>query len=286
MRILVTGAGGFIGKALVKALQMKAHVVFELKRADGSMRDAATFGKFSEEQIDHVFHLAASGTIPESWENTPGYLDNIVVGTSRVLDFCKTKNASYTYISSYMYGMPQYLPIDEEHPMGAANPYALSKRISEEICLFYSREFGLKGTLIRPFVIFGEGQKENFLISSLIKQVLESEVIQVNDLTPKKRDYLYISDFISALLKTLEGRTNPEVFNIGMGVSYTIPEIIDLLQDIAGTNKMVTDKGLVRKNDYPDVVASISKAATDLNWKPQIDMRQALTLCIKAHERK
>jgi nucleoside-diphosphate-sugar epimerase len=283
MNILVTGSAGFIGKALCLALKGQKHQVFELSRANGNVRLSATFEPFENLQIHHVFHLAASGTIPESWSNTPDYLDNIVAGTSQVLEFCKRHQASYTYISSYMYGMPQYLPIDEKHPIASANPYALSKRLSEEVCKFYSREFSLKGTIIRPFVIFGQGQKEDFLIPMLIKQVMEEKEIVVNDLIPKKRDYLYIDDFIEALLKTFNGKLEPEAYNIGMGVSYTISELIDKIQEIAGTQKPVSDRGLVRKNDYPDVIASILKAGTDLNWKPKIDMKTALEKCMEGY---
>jgi nucleoside-diphosphate-sugar epimerase len=280
MNILVTGSGGFIGKALCKALEGEKHQVFELSRANGNVRSRATFEPFENLQIHHVFHLAASGTIPDSWSNTPDYLDNIVAGTSQVLEFCKRKVASYTYISSYMYGMPQYQPIDEKHPIASANPYALSKRLSEEVCQFYSREYSLKGTIIRPFVIFGQGQKEDFLIPMLIKQVMEEEEIVVNDLIPKKRDYLYIDDFIDALMATFDGKIEPEAYNIGMGVSFTIAELINLMQEIACTQKSVSDRGMVRKNDYPDVIASIQKAKVGLNWVPKIDMKMALTSMI------
>lgn len=283
MNVLVTGSAGFIGKALCVALKVEKHQVFELSRANGNVRLSTTFEPFENLQIHHVFHLAASGTIPESWSNTTDYLDNIVAGTSQVLEFCKRHQASYTYISSYMYGMPQYLPIDERHPLASTNPYALSKRLSEEVCKFYSREFSLKGTIIRPFVIFGQGQKEDFLIPMLIKQVMEEKEIVVNDLIPKKRDYLYIDDFIEALLKTFNGKLEPEAYNIGMGVSYTISELIDIIQEIARTQKPVSDRGLVRKNDYPDVIASILKAGTDLNWKPKIDMKTALEKCMEGY---
>lgn len=283
MNILVTGSGGFIGKALCHALKIQKHQVIELSRLDGNVRLNSTFEPFENSQIDHVFHLAASGTIPESWSNTPDYLDNIVAGTAQVLEFCKRRQASYTYISSYMYGMPQYLPIDEKHPIASANPYALAKRLSEEVCKFYSREFSLKGTIIRPFVIFGQGQKEDFLIPMLIKQVMEDKEIVVNDLIPKKRDYLYIDDFIDALMATFDGKIEPEAYNIGMGVSYTIAELVNLMQEIAGTQKPVSDRGVVRKNDYPDVIASIQKASSELNWKPKVDMRMALAKCMDGY---
>lgn len=283
MNILVTGSGGFIGKALCLALKGKNHQVIELSRANGNVRFSSTFEPFEYLQIDHVFHLAASGTIPESWANTPDYLDNIIAGTSQVLEFCKRHQASYTYVSSYMYGMPQYLPIDEKHPIASANPYALSKRLSEEVCKFYSSEFSLKGTIIRPFVIFGRGQKEDFLIPMLIKQVMEENEIVVNDLIPKKRDYLYIDDFIDALLTTFNGKLEPEAYNIGMGVSYTIVELINLMQEIADTQKPVSDRGIVRKNDYPDVIACIQKAANELKWKPKVDMRMALAKCMDGY---
>ena len=280
MNILVTGAGGFIGRHLVNTILAAGNNVIELNRSHGNVHEPDVFKEFKHTEVDHVFHLAASGTINESWSHIPDYIQSIVVGTSRVLEFCVSKKASCTYISSYMYGMPQYLPIDEKHPIDSANPYALAKRLSEDVCRFYAKEFGVKGSILRPFVIFGPGQNDDFLIPTLIRQVLEETEITVNDTSPKKRDYLFITDFCKALLATIQSDRQMDAYNIGMGVSYTIPELIGMIQGIAGTNKSIVSRNIVRKNDYPDVVASIQKAKSELNWSPEVSMETAFRLCM------
>lgn len=276
MKILVTGACGFIGRALSQRLIQRDYEVTGLDLVDGLIQDKATLVKYTDYHFDHVFHLAASGTIQDSWEKIPEYIENITVGTGRVMDFCQKTKTSYTYISSYMYGMPKFLPIDETHPTDSTNPYALVKRLSEDVCQFYSTEFEVKGTIIRPFVIFGPGQQNSFLIPTLVNQVLHSDRIVVNDLAPKKRDYLYINDFVDVIEKTINPVNSYSIYNVGMGESFTIQELIDIIQGVAGTSKPVESRHISRKNDYTDVIASINKVKKELQWEPKFDMRSAI----------
>jgi GDP-4-dehydro-6-deoxy-D-mannose reductase len=276
MKILVTGADGFIGRALSHRLERGGHEVTGIDLADGKIQAKQTLETFQKASFDHVFHLAAHGAIQESWDKIPEYIERITLGTSRVMQFCKDIGASYTYISSYMYGMPEREFIDETHPISTVNPYALSKRLSEKVCQFYSSQLGVKGTIIRPFVIFGPGLKESFLIPSLIKQVIESETIVVRDLTPRKRDFLFIEDFIDVIEKTINPIKSISIFNVGMGKSYTIQELINLIQDIAGTEKPIENLNQPAKNEYPDVFANIDKVKKELQWEPKFDMRRGL----------
>lgn len=282
MTILITGASGFIGSALSQHLEKAGHSIIRLGRKDGNISNPEVLAKMDDMKIEHVFHLAASGIIPESWEVIPEYLESIVVGSSRVFEACKRWKASYTYLSSYMYGMPEYLPIDEEHRNAAKNPYALSKKLSEEVCRFYSQELGVQGIIIRPFVVFGPGQKNTFLIPMLIQQALENDEIVVNDLTPKKRDYLYIEDLVNLLEKTIHTTHHGEAYNAAMGVSYTVSELVSIIQSCVGSSKPLRSRGIERKNDYPNVVASIEKAKREFNWEPKFSMEQAIKAYLNA----
>lgn len=280
MKVLVTGADGFTGKSLCKALSEKGIEVIALRRENGNITDAKTFAPYYEMQIDHIFHLAASSYVPDSWKNVPDFIHNNVIGTTHLLELCKSTNASFTFVSSYMYGVPIHLPISENHPTATPNPYALSKKLAEEVCMFYAKEFNIKMTIVRPFNIYGPGQRKDFLIPTIINQVLNNECIIVNDLKPK-RDYLFLDDFIAALLETLNINTNAEVFNIGSGNSYSVEEIINIIQKLAGTEKKVISKNLSRPNEIPDVVADITKLNKLTSWRPVYSLESGLRKCIE-----
>ena len=96
-----------------------------------------------------------------------------------------------------MYGIPKKLPVSEDDDILPNNPYAHSKYLAEQLCEFYAKEFKLKITIIRPFNVYGIGQKEEFLMPLIIKQVLNDETIKVQNINPK-RDYIYLDNLINA----------------------------------------------------------------------------------------
>ncbi len=172
------------------------------------------------------------------------------------LNYCKLNCAHLIYISAYLYGIPKKLPINENHPIFPNNPYALSKHLSEKLCEFYSSYYNIAVTVIRPFNIFGPGQRSEFLIPKLIKQILDSNEVRAKDFSPK-RDYIYIEDFVDALVKVLGISDNFQVINIGSGKSYSVREIIDIIQEEAETKLPVFSDQEVRENEIDNVCADI-----------------------------
>lgn len=274
--MLVTGSRGFIGSWLVETLEKEGHLIKTLNRSETDIATEEGRRRLSELEFDHVFHLAASGTIVESWDKIPEYISSIVVGTSHVLDRCKELKASFTYVSSYMYGAPQYDPIDEQHPVSSVNPYALAKKLSEDVCEFYATQFDLKVSVIRPFGLYGPRQKRDFLVPTILFQAIESKEIWVNDLMPAKRDFLYIKDFIDLLICTINSKENYAVFNAAQGESHTIEEVADIVQQVLGTAKPLMSKNQKRRNEYSHLFASIGKANKELGWKPKYNLHSAI----------
>jgi len=281
MKFLVTGANGFIGSHLVFSLQELGHEIFKITSEKNGVLDYKNYEPFLEKGIDVIVHLAGKTFVPESWEKPADYLNHSVNGTINSLEFCRITNSKLIYISSYMYGSPDYLPIDENHPIKVFNPYGLSKRLAEEVCEFYRDNFNMSVLIMRPFNIYGPGQNANFLIPFILNQLLNGTEVKVKDLAPK-RDYLYIDDFIDSILKIADKTVHTGTFNIGSGVSYSVQEIIDQVQSILGTSYPSSDSGEQRENEVMDVVADISALRRECNWAPHYGLKDGLKAFINS----
>jgi GDP-4-dehydro-6-deoxy-D-mannose reductase len=271
--IVVTGASGFIGQALCRSLRRRDHELVALSSRDGHIADPRVFSRIGEAR--HVFHLAGRTFVPDSWKDPLEFLNVNVLGTTNVLEFCRAQGASLTFVSAYLYGVPERLPIPEACVPRPNNPYALSKHLAEQACEFYAAQHGMNITVVRPFNIFGPGQKPHFLIPRIVNQVKERQTIRVKDLTPR-RDYIYIDDIVDALVKTLDAPGGYNVFNVGSGVSLSVRELIAVIQAVAGTELPVVSEGLARQNEIDDVYADIGRARALLGWVPNVTFRQGI----------
>lgn len=264
-KILITGAGGFIGQALNEKLKSDYEII-TLDRSKGDITNINTFQNI--DKVEHVFHLAARTFVPDSWNETSDFLNSNLIGTANVLEFCKRSHTSLTFVSAYIYGKPESLPIKENAVIKPNNPYALSKFLSEQICEFYSTFHNLNITIIRPFNIYGPGQPIHFLIPKIIDMVKRKVKIELFDLAPK-RDYIFIDDVVDALVKTLKLKLPGfNVFNIGSGKSLSVQEVVECIQEAAGTNLEVISKEQQRKEELDNVVADISNSLVNLKWAP------------------
>ena len=274
-KMLVTGGSGFIGRALTARLRALGRDVASMDSADGDIANRETLEKFERQNIAHVFHLAGKTFVPDSWEDPQAFCQTNVLGTVNVLEFCRKNRIPMTYLSAYVYGNPDSLPIVEDSAIRPSNPYALTKRMAEEACEFYSSAYDLPVTMIRPFNVYGIGQSANFLIPSIIHQALNESQIIVKDLLPK-RDYVYLEDLLMALLETLGRPKGYNVYNIGSGNSLSVKEVIDIIQKVAGTDKEVICHRVARTNELMDVVADVSKASKELGWYPKYSFRAGI----------
>ena len=281
--VVVTGADGFIGRRLVDVLRMYGHGVISLGREDGDITDSGTLRKLDGDSVDAVFHLAGRTYVPASWEKPLDFQNVNVGGTINVLEFCKCYSTPLTYVSAYLYGIPSMLPISENDRLIPNNPYALSKLNAENWCSFYAENFGISITVVRPFNIYGIGQKKHFLIPEIIDQVLEGKDIQIKDLSPR-RDYLYLDDLVDGLILTM-GRSGYNTYNFGSGYSLSVKEIIDVIQSVAGTSLRVVSEKRPRHNEIPDVYANIGRARDELGWVPKTSFETGIKRIVNAKEK-
>jgi len=272
-KILVTGASGFIGKNLIKRLRGYHYQIFEKNSLDGDVGEKFTWSKF--DYADILIHLAGSTFIPESWENPEKFMKSNLHSVICALEYCREHNARLVYLSSYLYGNPKLLPTPETADLIANNPYALSKKMAEEICKFYSDFYGVKVTILRPFNVYGIGQSEKFLIPSIINQINAMEAINVKDLKPK-RDYIYIEDLLDLIIMAVDAPLNFDIFNVGTGVSYSVDELVNNIQKIMGSSLEVKAAGETRKDEIMDTKADINKVFSVFGWTPKYSLNDGL----------
>ena len=278
---LVTGASGFVGRALVDELGRRGAGVIRLSTADGDIVDPATLRPHRTAPIDRVFHLAARTFVPQSWCDPADFHRVNTGGTLNVLEFCRERRIPLTYVSAYVYGQPIEQPIKEDHPLVPNNPYALSKVLAERACEFYARVYSLPVTVVRPFNIYGAGQDAHFLIPTIVHQVLWEDEISVQDLVPR-RDYIYISDLLELLEATRLAPPGYSVYNAGTGVSLSVAEVIAAAQAEAGTLKQVRSGQTQRAQEIGDTRAGIEKARIELGWIPKHSFRDGIRVVIGA----
>jgi nucleoside-diphosphate-sugar epimerase len=270
--VLVTGADGFIGTHLVRALRAAGHTVFTHSSREGHIANCS----LRYDGIGHVFHLAARTFVPDSWLAPLDFYEVNLLGTINVLEFCRTCGASLTLMSSYVYGRPARLPISEDQPLQAYNPYSHTKILAEETSRYYQQQFGVPVTIIRPFNIYGPGQDRRFLIPTILAQAInpKTATIVVTDQRPR-RDYLFISDLIDLLMNTVLRRKGG-TFNAGSGSSWGVDKIIAIVNRLLPASKPVRSEGPLRQEEILDVVADISRARREFGWEPRVAFHDGL----------
>src|SRR5262245_32651514 len=247
-RVLVTGAGGFIGSHLTEALvrsgaAVRAMVHYngrgdwgqigllprdvqeKLEVVLGDVRDRTGVRK-AVEGCEIVFHLAALIGIPYSYVAPQSYVETNIVGTLNVLEACRDCGVQRLLqtSTSEVYGTAQYTPIDERHPLHAQSPYAATKIGSDQLTYSYFAAFGMPIVVVRPFNTFGPRQSTRAVIPTIITQALASSEIQLGSTTPV-RDFLFVRDTAHGFMAAADARIEKvagEVINLGTGRGVTI----------------------------------------------------------------
>lgn len=276
-RALVTGGDGFLGRALVRRLRLKGTFVCSLGRSDGDISEAVTFDNLP--QVDVVYHLAGKTFVPDSWLHPEEFMRSNVIGTQNVINYCNRHGAKLVYASAYIYGIPERLPIDESHVVQANNPYAMSKYLGEQLCSFGSRYLSIPTTVFRIFNIYGPGQRPEFLIPTIVKQVLSGEKIKVKSLSPR-RDYVFVDDLVDAFISAGKSSAVFDLFNIGSGQSYSVAELIAAVQLAAGTSLPVIAEDTPRQHEIADVVADCTRAKEVLGWFPRRGIEDGMRVVV------
>jgi GDP-4-dehydro-6-deoxy-D-mannose reductase len=298
MRIMVTGAGGFVGGHLLATLQGAGHEViaashtawkapFGIETDVFDVTDGAAFRKvIDERRPDAVIHLAAQASVRRSWEATDETFAVNVTGTSHLLEALVDRPDTRVLLvgSAQQYGLAAAgRPLVETDPLSPRSPYGVSKVAQELVGALYRRHFGVPVIVARPFNHTGPGQSTEYAIGSFSAQVAEIESGQREPrLTvgwlESRRDYLDVRDVANAYRLLIEAGEPGEVYNVASGKAERIGDLLDILLNAAGlkeTVEIIADAE-PRPGDPAVLVGDSSKLREGLGWKPEIPLATSL----------
>ncbi|MBT3322825.1 MAG: SDR family NAD(P)-dependent oxidoreductase [Anaerolineae bacterium] len=302
-RVLVTGAGGFIGSHLVEALgsqgaSVRAFVRYN-SRADtgflhdvkpdlngqleiiaGDLRDSDAIRK-AVKGCDIVFHLGALIAIPYSYLHPKEVAETNFMGTLNVLMACRDLDVERLVhtSTSEVYGTALHTPIDEGHPLQGQSPYSASKIGADKLVESFYRSYGLPAVTIRPFNTYGPRQSTRAVIPTIITQALSQNIIRLGNLNAT-RDFTFVDDTVSAFLKgahvkEVEGGT----YNLGTGTEIRIGDLVkQIIKEVGKPVKIIIDSKRLRpeKSEVFQLLSDNSLAREKLDWQPQIDLNTGL----------
>ncbi|SDX74448.1 GDP-4-dehydro-6-deoxy-D-mannose reductase [Collimonas sp. OK242] len=290
-RLFITGQSGFVGLAFER---MRAHAVaaqgWDLVSADSSydlLEPDSLERVLRQARPDAVIHLAGQTFIPEAFRDPVHTLDVNLKGTLNLLQALQRCgfNGTFLYVSSGdVYGKvsPELLPITEQQPVRPQNPYAVSKAAAELLCYQWSCSMPWRILVARPFNHIGVGQREDFVISSVARQLarirlgLQEARILVGDVDVS-RDFLDVEDVISAYLALLENGHNGEIYNVCSGKEYLIRDLIASMLYLSEVDAVIEqDPARLRPSDLRRVKGSNEKIEQATAWTPRIPMQQTL----------
>ena len=303
-RILVTGAGGFIGSHLAEALvragaRTRALVHYNSRGDIGNLqyvepyirqaieimasdvRDRTGVRK-AVEGCDIVFHLAALVGIPYSYYAPQSYVGTNIGGTLNVLEACRDCGVGRLVhpSTSEVYGTAQYTPIDEKHPLHAQSPYAATKIGADQLSYSFFTAFQLPVVIVRPFNTFGPRQSARAVIPTIIAQALDRDEIVLGSTEPV-RDFLYVTD---SALGFMAAAAAPEsvcgqVINLGSGRGISIKHLVERIGAHMGRSLKVSEsKDRLRpdKSEVLELICCAAQAKALLKWQAAVSLEEGL----------
>lgn len=309
MKVLVTGADGFIGSHLTEELvkngyEVKAFTYYNsfgtwgwldtlpkdvlehVEIFSGDIRDPNGV-RTAVKGVEEVFHLAALIAIPFSYHSPDSYVDTNIKGTLNVLQAVRDLEVSKVLITSTseVYGTAKYVPIDEQHPYQGQSPYSATKIGADRLAESFYRSFGTPVTIVRPFNTYGPRQSARAVIPTIISQLLAGkDEIKLGSLTPT-RDFNYVKDTVAGFIAIAESdKTIGEEINIATQMEISIGELAtEIINQINPKAQIVCEEQRLRpeKSEVNRLLGSNDKIKTLTDWRPQYTLKQGIQKTIE-----
>lgn len=288
--ILITGDKGFVGSNLVVRLKdlYKITVLDEIDQLqDNKKKYNIIYNQFitkygTQNKIDGIIHLAAKTSIMDSIARPyETYLTNII-GTLNLLEFARiSKIKNFIFLSTYIFGKPEYMPVDENHRLEPHSPYNKSKLIAENLCKIFSEDYKINVVVLRPFYLYGKNNKPSSLIPQIINKIEKSEKVVLSRKFTK-RDFLYIDDFVELIFKILKKFPKGyNDYNVGYGVGTKIEDVAKKISVLMNKKVEIKYQKNTRPIDIIDMAADTTKVSTQFGWKPNIGIDEGLKLILE-----
>lgn len=283
LKVLVTGSEGFVGKRLCKNLSGEGTEVVKGSLAKNSSYNVP---KSNIDGIDVLVHLAARTSVLESISKPYEIYHANILGTLWALETARINNIKrIIYLSSYVYGQPDYLPVDEKHKVNPESPYHKSKYVGEKLCNYYFSDFGINIVILRTFTLYGPGSKSYQAIPHLINQIYNSGQAVLSSDTIR-RDFLFVDDFVKLLISII--RKFPlgyNIYNVGSGKSFALIDIAHMIGKFMRREIRVTIDRENKSKDIKDIVADISKVQNEFEWVPLMGLLEGLQIVIEDYKK-
>jgi nucleoside-diphosphate-sugar epimerase len=299
VKTFVSGAGGFIGRAVVRALAARgddviAHVgppgcgLVAPPEAFASISlDIADAGDLTPllHGCEAVVHLAGPAAVAASFDDAEGYLRAHALGTAALASAASTAGVPrFVHVSSAeVYGRAGHARVREDAALRPRSPYAAAKVAAEAIVGASARNAGPTAVVLRPFSVYGPGQRANSLLASVLAQAQRGDVVGVRDLTPV-RDYCHVEDVAAAIARACEVEVDEiATFNVGTGIGTSVRELIAAAFDALGASGTMRETGADRgPAEIFHLVADPDHAADMLGWRARIALREGLATTLEA----
>lgn len=303
MNCLVMGGAGFIGSHLVDALLLRGHSVRVFDRASADMSNISHIefhgGNFLNEDdvmkslagIELVVHLISTTLPASSNQNFSFDVDTNIVGTIKLLELAKKAGVRKIVFASSggtVYGNPRQIPTPETHPNDPICSYGVTKLAIEKYLSLFHYLHGLDYSILRIANPYGERQNPNGglgAVTNFIWKALHGEPIEIWGGGEASRDYLYISDLVSAFINVIEAVPPSKVYNIGGGRAYTLNEVVASIERVTGRFVKV-NYSESRKLDVAVSYLDIARARNELLWAPTVTLDKGIAKTYEAFKEK